>query len=537
MNQELSDQEILETIELYENDPVGHIVDVQGVQTLEEYQTRICEAVRDYERVSIKACHDVGKTFTLAKIILWLGSTFPGAKIITTAPTHLQVEKLLWSEINSGYKASKMPLGGKMLTVEWKISDDWFALGMSPKDDAGDGSGNARFQGFHGDLVVVIFDEATGVSAQRYSQVEGMMTSANVKFICIGNPTTRSSQFFKTFSDPFTKKISISCFDSPNLKANGIKNIDDLENEMIILKALKQKGDDAMIDRINSYKIVQPKLITLGWVMRMAVKLGLLHPLFVSKVLGEFPATDDWAVVKFGDIEAAIAREADSDYRPKILSIGADPARFGSDSTSLTVLKGIVQAEKTELNHADTTETTNEICRMINDVDPLQFEKIIVVVDGTGIGAGVVDQLKQRRKDRDIPQKVQIREVHFGASPGDNESDKKHYVNLKAKIYDKLAEDVEKDLCLLNESVYLEETPMIRFSYDTKGRKVIESKDDFKKRTGLGSPDDSDSLALANYGRYAEASVGTFTKEMAKPKTRKTSRRPKTVAGGIKEGW
>jgi len=89
-----------------------------------------------------------------------------------------------------------------MLNVEWKISPDWFALGTSPKDDAGSGEGQgtgSRFQGFHGDMVVIIFDEATGVHPKRWVQAEGMLTSANTKFIAIGNPTSRSSEFFKCF--------------------------------------------------------------------------------------------------------------------------------------------------------------------------------------------------------------------------------------------------------------------------------------------------------------------------------------------------
>src|SRR5688500_441905 len=83
----------------FRRDPVYHVEKVQGVRTLEGYQKMILDTVALYERVVIAACHDVGKTFTLSKAVLWFTSTFRGAKVISTAPTYNQVKRLLWSEI------------------------------------------------------------------------------------------------------------------------------------------------------------------------------------------------------------------------------------------------------------------------------------------------------------------------------------------------------------------------------------------------------------------------------------------------------
>ncbi len=56
---------------------------------------------------------------------------------------------------------------------------------------------------------------------------------------------------------------------------------------------------------------------------------------------------------------------------------------------------------------------------------------------------------------------------------------------------------------------------------------MIESKDEYKKRTKRKSPDSTDSLALANYGHYDELKVGKFVKK-ANEDVRKT------LAGGLK---
>jgi len=499
----LNDREL----NLIQNDIVFHIENIQGVETLEPYQKDICRAISKNDRVVVSACHAVGKTFTMAKVVLAIGSSNPGVKIITTAPTFLQVEKLLWSEIRTGHRTSKIPLGGDMLNIEWKMDTDWFALGMSPKDDAGgagDSQGtNSRFQGFHGDMIVVIFDEATGISPQRWIQVEGLLTSANTKFIAIGNPTSKSSPFYNCFQSPNYKKIKLSCFDSPNLKANGITTMDRLSAELDILKSIS--NDEDRMSHIKQYKIVQSRLITTQWVLSCAIKWGLDHPLFVSKVLGEFPDEDDNAIVKMVHIEEAQQRTDTS--KEGFRSIGVDPARFGTDSTVITVIEGSQVTLRKELVKHDTAEVTGTIVNIINSLDRRARETI--VVDATGIGSGVYDQLKERRRDKVIPERVILREVHFGERCP-IESDRKVYANLKAKLFVELGKDVKDDLCLLPDNVYLEELPTILYRFDSKGRFVIEGKDDYKKRTGRSSPDSSDSLALANYGRKATKKVGSF---------------------------
>jgi hypothetical protein len=81
---------------------------------------------------------------------------------------------------------------------------------------------------------------------------------------------------------------------------------------------------------------------------------------------------------------------------------------------------------------------------------------------------------------------------------------------MKAKLFVDLARDLKDEIVLLDDEVYSEELPTIRYRYDSKGRWLIESKDDYKKRTGRGSPDSADSLALANSGRF-NLGVGDFT--------------------------
>jgi len=523
---------IIEEIERLQNDPVWHVEEFQGVKTLEPFQKDILRAISDNERVCISACHDIGKTFTLAKAVLWMGSVFPGAKIITTAPTFLQVEKLLWSEIRAGYKNSAKPLGGIMLTTSWKLDHDWFALGFSPKEDAGpvdiQGS-DSRFQGFHGKLTVIIFDEATGVTPKRYIQTGGMMTSGHVKWICIGNPTTKNSPFFKLFGNPMWKKIKLNCFDSPNLIANGITNKADLFS---LISEIEDLPDDDKLSRIKSFKIVKPHLLTLQWVVGAALEYSTDSPYFVSKALGEFPDEDSRSIITMSQVETAQRRTGE---KIGVRSMGIDPARFGPDKTVITIIEGNQQTYRKALKGYDTVEVVGFVVDLINKFTD-HYDKEIICVDATGLGSGVFDLLKENRQLKIIPQDIILRECHFGASCI-KEKDKKKFVNLKAKIFIDLRDDLKKDLAIIADDVYLGELPSIISKFDSKGRYVIESKDEYKKRTGLKSPDNADSLALANFGRHNAHEVGNFDKSMSDTSTDGTGFDGTLVGSGYGDNW
>ncbi len=137
----------------------------------------------------------------------------------------------------------------------------------------------------------------------------------------------------------------------------------------------------------------------------------------------------------------------------------------------------------------------------------------MLVIDETGLGSGVVDNCNEAVRTGALSKKCDVRGVQFGAAC-ENEEDKEKFGNLKARMFDLLGDDMKsaEGIQLLDESIYLEELPTILYRFDSKGRKWIESKDEYKKRTGRGSPDHADSLALANFGRYDEGNAGSFQK-------------------------
>lgn len=507
--------------------PVLFFEKVLGISTLEPYQKRTLMTVAENDYTVIKACHDVGKSFMGAGIVCWYMTCFPYSKAVTTAPTWNQVKNILWAQIRSMHSKSKMALGGRLNLADWHLTPngDWFALGFSPRNELSSGEGQgtqSSFQGFHAESgdILILFDEATGIRPGVWDMAEGMMTSGNAKFVGIANPTSRTGKFFQCFNLPTYAKVSLSCFDSPNLIASNITNKAELIAELDYCRTL---NDVDLQARLKGYAKPNAPLLATKWVIKNVLDWGIDHPLTLSKVLGEFPRAGSRDLIPLDVVEEA-QRAVYEPQKHERRTIGVDVARFGKDSSVITARHGKKHVDKRALQKRDTGEVVGETYAMYRE-----YGADVIVVDGTGLGGGVVDGLRELQRDGKIAATVEIREVQFGAAvkcdgPTDREGtnvckhvacSKAKWANIKARMFDLLGKDLANGATLPNEDVYKVELPAIRYAFDSKGRMVIESKEEFQKRTGLKSPDHADSLALANFGNYDETTIGTFESKEA----------------------
>ena len=108
-------------------------------------QREILTAVGQDSRVAVKACHASGKSYAIAIAVLWWLTAHRDGIVVTTAPTWLQVEKVIWGEIKSAVLRSV--LCGKVkfpvpTQTELRLGPQNYAIGVSTDD-------SSRFQGFH----------------------------------------------------------------------------------------------------------------------------------------------------------------------------------------------------------------------------------------------------------------------------------------------------------------------------------------------------------------------------------------------------
>ena len=201
---------------------------------------------------------------------------------------------------------------------------------------------------------------------------------------------------------------------------------------------------------------------------------------FAREYLCDFSAAGDDQLIALADAEAASEREyPDGDIIDSPLVIGVDPARFGDDRSVIMLRQGL-RAEEPIIRHGiDNMSLASLVANVIEDRDP-----DAVFIDA-GAGAGVIDRLRQLGYD--------VTEVAFGGKA----TYPNLFVNKRTEMWWAVKEWLEAGGSIPDELTLKVELSTPTYSYDTVGRRVLESKDEIKKRLqGGGSPDIADALAL-----------------------------------------
>ncbi len=245
-------------------------------------QREILESVANHPRTAVKACHASGKTFTAAAAVLWWITTRQEGIAVTTAPTWMQTERVLWSEIRRMVDCARIKYPAAA-TSSLRLAPNRYATGLSTNE-------GVRFQGFHGN-VLIILDEAPGVLPEIYEAIEGIRAGGDVRVLALGNPIISSGPFYDAFSSNREgwNLITISAFDTPNLEGLTIERLHNLP--------------DTELDQ-NPY----PFLTTRRWVKEKYLEWGSGHPLWEARVLGNFPAQSEDALISLTWLEQAKLR-------------------------------------------------------------------------------------------------------------------------------------------------------------------------------------------------------------------------------------
>jgi len=214
------------SLAFYRKNPVRFFTDILDVAPdhVWDKMEEVANSVRDNPKTAVSAGHGVSKTYSAGRIALWFLYCFPPATVITTAPTHKQVEELLWREIRSAHAGAKVKLGGQptatKLDLQKTTGTRWYALGFSTRPDTVTLEATA-FQGYHNDHVLVIFDEAAGIMPQIWKATEHLMTAGHCRWLAIGNPTAPRGNFAEAINrEGGWSATNISVLDTPNYKEN-----------------------------------------------------------------------------------------------------------------------------------------------------------------------------------------------------------------------------------------------------------------------------------------------------------------------------
>jgi phage terminase large subunit len=345
-----------EMVARHGNDPVGFMEEVLGFHPW-SVQREIAEAVRDHDRVAVKACNASGKSAVAAALCIWWLAGGPGSIVVMTSATERQLRKVIWREVQQRHRAARGLLHGASVSdSEIYLAPDWFAVGISTDEVE-------ALQGFHGSRVCVIVDEASGVGEPMWAAIEGLLAGGETRLLAIGNPLKTSGSFFDAFGVNAADwhQITISAFATPNWTGERVP------------------------------RAVAKRLVSKKWAERVA-KRGIDSPDYQVRVLGNFPSESDDGVISLGDLERAHQQS----FEPGLpLVIGVDVARFGSDHTVLAVREGNRIRVAESYQGRDLMQTSGHVTALARRMEQRTGHKPTIVIDDTGLGGGLTDRLRE----------------------------------------------------------------------------------------------------------------------------------------------
>lgn len=430
------------------------------------YQLEVMRLLPEKRRIAVRGPHGLGKTTLASWIFLWYSDTRERAqvdwKVLTTASKWRQLERFLWPEIKKWARKLKrrnLRRGKELFETIMKLE---FGEGFAVASDE-----PAAIEGAHADFLLYILDEAKAIPDDSWNAVEGAFAGG-------GTDTPREA---------FALAIS-----TPGEPAG----------KFFAIHSRKPGTEDWYPIHVTLEDAIKAKRISRKWAEQRKLDWGENSSVYKIRVLGEFAGSDEDGVIPHLEwVEAANDRwlkltdrlktESDFSLGP-LTSLGVDVARTGADRSVAAERYSRMIYQFHAWKGQDTRETSSKVGVIIaNDG--------VAVVDVIGIGAGVVDNLREELG----VQKVQA----FNASERTDLVDKSGeigFTNKRAAAWWTIRELLDPSnhygLALPPDDTLTGDLLAPRWRMMAGGKIQIEAKDEIRKRIGR-SPDYGDALAMA----------------------------------------
>jgi hypothetical protein len=425
-------------------------------------------------RRAVASGRGIGKSSLVAWLTIWMMSCQLGSTTIVAANTEAQLKSRTWAELG---KWHAMAVNGHWFdrdTMSLRPAG-WFAeaLDRDLKIDRGYYYAQAQlwteenpdaFAGAHNMAgVMLIFDEASGIPEPIFRVSRGFFTEPALHryWFCFSNPRRNTGPFYELFHK------SRKYWEGLHIDARTVTSKDQAEYEEII----EEFGIDSDMARVE--------------------------------VLGQFPAQGEKQFIGRRLVEEATERELVSD-RGAPLVFGVDVARFGDDQSVIYFRHGRDgrTLPSVKFRKMDTAELAQRVAELAE-----KYQPDAIFVDGTGVGGGVVDQLRKM--------KYKIFDVQFAGRP----DDPLRYVNKRAECWGRMREWLAYG-AIGPDKMLIEDLCGPEYEFDATGKIKLEGKDQIKKR-GRASPDVADALAV------------TFSANIARRDDKIRATRRARVASGL----
>lgn len=435
-------------------DPSGWIRNRLGESTWSK-QDKILESVRDNRYTSVRSAHSTGKSHIAARAIAWWIATHPLDEVfvVSTAPSAPQVRAILWRYIKSIHRKADLP--GYITEAEvpeWKIEGRLVGWGRKPADLTSPEEAATAFQGIHAKYVLVVLDEAGGIPEWLWNAVDTLVTAKTNRVLAIGNPDDPASHFEKVCRPGSGwNNIKISAYDCPAFTGEPVTEE--------IMEAL-----------------VGPE-----WVEERKKAWGEDSPLFISKVLAEFPENSEDNLIPIAWIRAACERDFSGEMVADLGKASLDVGRQGKDESVLAFWRGgVFRILRTRRGIGNTMRLVGWMSTFHRQHPAVPF-----IIDADGVGGPVLD----RARELSLPAS--------GFYAGRKAFNKRKFKDRRSEQWWAVRELFEAGLFDIDpkDEPLQAQLGSIQKTEDSAGRILVETKKEMKAR-GLPSPDRADALMM-----------------------------------------
>lgn len=448
----------------YRNDRVAFVHDCFNWRAGEgpaAYQDEILEAGATHKRRAIRGPHGLGKTAVAAWEILHFALTRDGEdwKVPATASSWRQLTKYLFPELHKWTRRLKWDVIGRpmfdkrneLLTLSLKLgTGEAFALASDDEE---------MIEGAHADQLLYVFDEAKAIKGKTFDAAEGALAG--------GERTEAFALAISTPGEPVGRFYEI------HQRAPGF--------------------EDWWTRHVTLEECIAAGRVSPEWAEQRKKQWGEKSAVYQNRVRGEFCASDSDGVIPLAWIELANERWAEwnesKEWSP-FTGVGVDVSRSQSgDKTCLALRHEKVITELRKSTETDVMAITGKVAAL------LRSRGGKAVVDVIGIGAGVVDRLREQK----------LKVVPFNASGSTTAKDRSQeleFLNLRAAAWWNLRELLDpannEEIALPPDDELIGDLTAPHWKVTSSGKIQIESKDDIRRRLGR-STNDGDAVVQILY--------------------------------------
>jgi len=395
-----------------------------------------------FRRIAVKSGHGIGKSTTLAWLILWFLFCYLDAQIPCTAPTENQMYDVLWKELAKWLKMMPEQIQG---LYEWSNTyirirerpETWFARAKTARKEAPE-----ALAGVHGDFVMFVIDEASGVPEEIFNTAEGALTNKDILVLMISNPTRLIGYFYEAFHK-----------DGKNWQQLGFSS-----------------NESPVVDK--------------EFVQRIAEKHGENSDEYKIRVMGDFPSEEGIDEKGFVNLFTSDEIKFTQDQKFVKTRMGIDPSGEGQDETAWAVRDdfkgGIVGTERTSNPKSIAEKTLTLMEKYVTNQND-------VTIDNFGVGANVAQEIAL------TPFGYRVNGLNVG-----EQAKEALYLNIRAEAYYAIKAWFRKGGSLVdNEDNHKlkDELLTVKFKRNLQGKIQIMSKLEMSK-LGIPSPNKADAFML-----------------------------------------